>query len=148
MSEMERIQDQLERAYRGEAWHGPSLLELLDGVSSDDAAQRPIEGAHTIAELVRHIVAWENEAVARLDGRGSDLPPAEDWPAGETSWPAHLDALAQAHERLLKAIGEVPESRLDEPVVGSPGTVYYLIHGVVQHNLYHAGQIAVLKKAL
>lgn len=149
MNELERIQDQLERAYRGEAWHGPCLDELLDGVDAETASRRPIVDAHTIEELVRHIIVWEDEGVARLSGAGSEeLPPERDWPGGEHAWPAVVEELGRSHGRLMDAIGSLDPSRLDEPVYGSPGTVYYLLHGIVQHNLYHAGQVALLKKLL
>ncbi len=151
MSELERIADQLQRAYRGEAWHGPSIREVLDGVDADAASARPVSNAHTIKELVVHVVVWEQEALARLAGKGrDDLPPEEDWPAGAPAWADLLDELDAAHERLTSAIAAISESdeRLDETVAGSPGTLYHLLHGVIQHNLYHAGQMAILKKAL
>ncbi len=149
MSELARIADQLQRAYRGEAWHGPSIREVLDGVDADAASARPVSNAHTIKELVVHVVVWEQEALARLAGKGrDDLPPEEDWPAGAPAWADLLDELDAAHERLTSAIYECSDERLDETVAGSPGTLYHLLHGVIQHNLYHAGQMAILKKAL
>lgn len=150
MSEIERIVDQLGRAYRGEAWHGPSIREVLDGVDAEAASARPVSNAHTIRELVVHVVVWEKEALARLAGNGRDeLPPEEDWPAGATAWADLLDELDAVHERLSAAISESSDEMLTKTVTGSPGTtVYVLLHGVIQHNLYHAGQIAILKKAL
>ena len=157
MSELERIADQLQRAYRGEVWHGPSIREVLDGVDADAASARPVSNAHTIKELVVHVVVWEQEALARLAGKGrDDLPPEEDWPAGAPAWADLLDELDAAHERLTSAISELDaelgpgagDKALDETVAGSPGTLYHLLHGVIQHNLYHAGQMAILKKAL
>jgi len=157
MSELERITDQLQRAYRGEAWHGPSIREVLDGVDADAASARPVSNAHTIRELVVHVVVWEKEALARLAGEGrDDLPPEEDWPAGVAAWADLLEELDAVHERLTSAISELDaepgpvagESALDETVAGNPGTVYHLLHGVIQHNLYHTGQMAILKKAL
>ena len=140
MSELERIVDQLQRAYRGEAWHGPSIREVLDGVDVDAASARPVSNAHTIRELVVHVVVWEQEALARLAGKSrDDLPPEEDWPAGAPAWADLLDELDAAHERLTSAISELDaepgDEALDETVAGSPGTVYHLLHGVIQHNL-------------
>jgi uncharacterized damage-inducible protein DinB len=147
MREIERIQDQILRAHRGEAWHGPSLLELLEGVDETMAGARPIGGVHSIRELVAHVTAWQEEAVRRLQGRGRDLPPAEDWPDPE-SWTALVERLKRAHDDLLNAAGELGERALDERLEGRRESAYVLLHGIVQHNLYHAGQIAILKKAL
>jgi len=148
MSEIERIQDQLRRAYEGSAWHGPSLSELLEGVEAESADARPIPGAHTIRELVLHILAWEKEAMRRLEGHTTNLPDAEDWPQGAGAWTSLVDELATTHARLMEAIGKLDDGSLGDVVGGNPDTVYHLLHGVVQHNLYHGGQIAMLKKAV
>ena len=80
-SEIKRIQGQLERAFAGEAWHGPSLLELLAAVNGDKAAARPIASAHNIWELVLHLAAWDQAVVRRLAGDRAQLSESEDWPA-------------------------------------------------------------------
>ncbi len=148
MSEVARIRDQLERANRGGAWHGPSIREILNGVDSETASSRPIPSGHTIRELVVHVIAWEREAAARLEGAGSDdLPPEKDWPTGPAAWDALLDELDASHDRLMSVIGELDDDALDKPVAGHPATTYHLLHGVIQHNLYHAGQMSILKKA-
>src|SRR5262249_38103582 len=80
MTEVERILDQLRRSHQGEAWHGPSLRELLEGVTAAQAARKTSE-AHSIWEIVFHITAWERVGVARLKGELiEDLPAEEDWP--------------------------------------------------------------------
>ena len=147
MSEIERIRDQLRRAFSGDAWHGPSLKELLEGVDADTASARPIVDAHSIRELVLHIVAWEKETVRRVNGEGSDLPPEEDWPNGADAWAALLEELEASHVRLMETLAELDDSQLDGAVIGTGGTVYHLVHGVVQHNLYHGGQIVLLRRA-
>lgn len=151
--EVERIRDQLRRAYEGGAWHGPSLRELLEGVDAEAAVRKPIPGAHSIWEVCLHIAAWQEETVARLSGNGrEDLPEEEDWPkpAGDASadgWREALARLDAAHRSLEEAVGALDDERLRDPTPGSANDVYALLHGVVQHNLYHAGQIAILKKA-
>lgn len=147
MSEIERIRDQLRRAYSGDAWHGPSLKEVLEGVDADTASARPIADAHSIRELVLHIVAWEKEAIRRVRGEGSDLPPEEDWPDGADAWTALLEELEASHVRLMETLAELDDSQLEGAVIGTGGTVYHLVHGVVQHNLYHGGQIVLLRRA-
>jgi uncharacterized damage-inducible protein DinB len=154
MTDIDRILDQLKRAFEGPAWHGPSIKELLDGVTPEQAHQRPLQNAHSIWELVHHIAVWEDVGRRRLEGDPAEVPISspEDWPpaedASEAAWEKAKAALARGHQALVEAISRVPESRLDEPIVEGKSTVYVTLHGVIQHDLYHAGQIAILKKAL
>jgi uncharacterized damage-inducible protein DinB len=151
MSEIERITDQLRRAFYGEAWHGPAVKEALAGVTAQKAAARPVSGAHSIWEIAIHIAAWESFVLRRLRGEVIvDVADQEDWPeahASEQAWQAALERLEQGHAELLKEVSCMREARLDEVVEGKGYTVYFMLHGVIQHDLYHAGQIALLKKA-
>ncbi len=152
MSEVERIADQLRRAHEGESWHGPALRELLAGVGAAQAAAHPVAGAHSIWEIVRHIGVWESVTRRRISGEViGDLPLEQDWPAaaetGETAWLQTLQELEAGGEQLRQTILRLSDRQLAEPVPVKDYTVGFLLHGVVQHTLYHAGQIAVLKKA-
>lgn len=151
MTEVERIHDQLERAFEGDAWHGPALLEVLDGVSAEQAQARPLSGAHNIWELVMHIAVWEDVVRRRLDGDDTPATADLDWHvkhgSGETAWRETLDRLKHGHQELRKAVSSLTDSRLEEETPGGV-SIYRLMHGVVQHDLYHVGQIALLKKAL
>jgi uncharacterized damage-inducible protein DinB len=153
MSEAARIADQLRRAFYGDAWHGDSLVEILEGVTAAQAAARPMAGAHTIWELVLHIAAWDGAVLRRLGGAAVELSDAENFPpvtdASEAAWRKALAEVRRVHDELLSAVAIIPDSRLDEMVPGKKGahyTFYYMLHGVAQHELYHAGQIALLKK--
>jgi len=153
MSEAARIADQLRRAFRGDAWHGDSVFEILEGVTAAQAAARPIARAHTIWELVLHVAAWDGAVLRRLGGVAVELSDAENFPtvtdASEAAWRKALAQVRRVHEELVEAVSILPDSRLDEMVPGKEGahyTFYYMLHGVVQHELYHAGQIALLKK--
>jgi uncharacterized damage-inducible protein DinB len=151
MNEVERILDQLKRAFEGGAWHGPSVLEIIEGITSQQAAARAFAGTHSIWELVLHIAAWERAILKRLNGERAELPTEEDWPpVGATSdeaWEQTTQALKQGHDDLEAAIARLDESRLDQPIIEGMSSVYVTLHGIVQHSLYHAGQIAILKKA-
>jgi uncharacterized damage-inducible protein DinB len=154
-SEVDRIRDQLRRAFEGEAWHGPSVLALLDGVTAQQAAAHPIQGAHSIWELTLHIAAWERACKRRLEGDPAQLTDQEDWPISDTSeaaWEQTKQQLIDNHRELMDAIARVDESRLNEPIINDANvpysSVYVTLQGVVQHDLYHAGQIAMVKKAL
>lgn len=156
MSEVDRIRDQFRRAFDGEAWHGPSVLKLLNGVTAEQAATHPIPGAHSIWELTHHIRAWESACLRRLSGDPAQLSDTENWPlisdTSETAWQKTKQDLIDTHQQLLQAIASVDDSRLDQPIINDPqttySTVYVTLHGGVQHDLYHAGQIAIVKKAL
>jgi uncharacterized damage-inducible protein DinB len=151
MAEVQRIVDQLNRAFAGEAWHGPAVMSILDGITAQQAAARAFHGAHSIWEIVLHIAAWERACRSRLGGDRAELSGAEDWPkvtdVNERAWEQAKEALRQAHEELCNAVSEMDESRLDQPILEGMSSVYVTLHGVIQHSLYHAGQIAILKKA-
>jgi uncharacterized damage-inducible protein DinB len=152
MKEVERIADQLSRAFVGEAWHGSAVMEILDGITARDASARPFNAAHNIWEIVLHIAAWEKACLRRLRGDRVQLPSEEDWPAvpeaSEQSWEESRKEVKQAYEQLRHAISQLADAQLDQPIVEGLSTVYVTLHGVIQHSLYHAGQIAILKKAV
>ena len=152
MSEVERIRDQFERAFNGDAWHGPSVMSLLDGVTAAEAAAHPIPGAHSIWELTLHIAAWEDACRRRLEGDPAQLTENEDWPpiteTSEAAWEKTKSELVHNHRNLLSAVAAINDSRLEQSIIGSEASTYVTLHGGVQHNLYHAGQIAMLKKAI
>ena len=151
MSEIERIEGQLKLAFEGGAWHGPSVLETLEGITARQAGAHPIPGVHSIWELVAHIAAWENACRRRLTGDRAELSTDEDWPAisdtSEAAWARTKSELIEGHRKLRESIAFLTEARLDEPILQDMRSVYVTLHGVIQHDLYHAGQIAVLKKA-
>ncbi|PWT90973.1 MAG: hypothetical protein C5B55_08845 [Blastocatellia bacterium] len=156
MTEVERIIDQFRRAFEGEAWHGPALLSLLEGVTAEQAAAHPIPGAHSIWELVSHISAWEGACKSRLEGDRAQLSDEENFPSvtavSESEWEKTKRQLLQTHRELLDAIAKVDSGRLDKPIIEDESipfsSVYVTLQGGVQHDLYHAGQIALLKKAI
>ena len=153
MSETSRILDQLHRAYEGHAWHGPALRAILADVDYHTASRRPIPDAHTIWEIVLHIAVWISVPTERLQGAEiPTIPPGQDWPAApeptEAGWQEALDQLAKAEQNLESEVRQLSDDRLRETVLGDiPYSIYTMLHGVVQHMLYHAGQIALLKKA-
>ncbi|HVL70225.1 MAG TPA: DinB family protein [Vicinamibacterales bacterium] len=156
MNEIERIVDQLEREHAGEPWHGSSLRAILDGVTHEEAAARPLGAAHTIWELVLHITAWKNEARSRLEGAPAGEPREGDWPppgaATSERWAEALHDLETAHRLLVSAVRAFPEQNLHVPTndprhEGPATTNYELLMGIVQHDVYHSGQIALLRKA-
>lgn len=152
MSEIRRIRSQLRHAFEGPAWHGPSVRELLSDVTAEVAADRPVAGAHSIWEIALHIATWERVVRQRLEGELMGDPPAEvDWPevseTGNEAWQRTLAELEEGNRALRDAIARLDETRLDDIVPEKVYSVYFMLHGCIQHDLYHAGQIALLKKA-
>lgn len=151
-TETERLADQLERSFRGGAWHGPSVTEALADLTAEEVARRPIPAAHTIAEIVGHIATWTEIARRRITGEPvsrvteeDDFPP--DGALSEEAWAGSLARLEEAHRSLHETVAALEDDGLDAPVSGSDPTVRGLVLGVLQHNTYHAGQIALLRKA-
>lgn len=158
MNDIERIHEELSRAWDRDPWHGPSLTDLLAGVTAPQAAARPIPGAHSIWELVLHLAAWTGEVQRRLGGVAPALPAEGDWPEvgepTEARWAAAREDLARRHAALVAAVEAFPPERLDA-VVGETGrdaplgtgvTYALTLRGVAEHMAYHGGQIALLKK--
>jgi uncharacterized damage-inducible protein DinB len=157
MSEIESLTEDLRHAWSGDPWFGPSLAMLLEGVTAAQAAERPIPGAHTIRELVHHLAAWADEVTRRLAGSPPEMPRAGDWPTGGTDgdaeWPRARAELDRAHAALLAALRRFPPERLDVMVgserdrpLGAGYSYRRMIQGLAEHDAYHAGQIALLKK--
>ena len=151
MTEIERIVDQLNRAFVGEAWHGPAVIEILEGVTAQQAVAHPLAGGHSIWELTLHLAAWMRAVLRRLHGDPAQLTDAENFPAvtdsGERAWEEARESVKQAHKELSNAMLLLDDSRLDQPIIEGMSSIYVTLHGVIQHSLYHAGQIAILKKA-
>jgi uncharacterized damage-inducible protein DinB len=153
-SESLRIADQLRRAFTGDAWHGSPLLDLLAGITAEQARARPLRSVHSIWELVMHIDVWLHAALEATQGTlMPNLYGTEgDWPTliddRAAAWIAAQDRLFQNAERLAQAMERFDDAKLQDTVPGRQYDFYYLFHGIVQHSLYHGGQIAMLKKAM
>jgi uncharacterized damage-inducible protein DinB len=149
--EAENIADQLERVFEGDAWHGPSISEILADVSAEQAAARLVPGVHSIWEIVRHMTAWQRTVRERLQGRPvAPLPDEEDWPVSgdvlPAAWAEAVRDLRAEYELLREETSRWSGRDLGVLPEGERYTVYEMLHGVLQHGLYHAGQIAILKK--
>jgi uncharacterized damage-inducible protein DinB len=149
-----QLSNHIKRTVAGPMWHGSALDELLASVSSDQAAARPITGAHSIWEIVLHVTAWAEIARARLHGqRTGDPAPDEDWPPvrgsdAAANWQAALERLRESYRALATDTRRLEPSAFDEKVSGADYSVSNLLHGVIEHGTYHGGQIALLKRAL
>jgi uncharacterized damage-inducible protein DinB len=157
--EVDRIAAEFERACTGDPWYGSSVKSILAGVDVNAATAHHVQGAHSIGEIVLHMTGWAREVARRLRNGIAREPEQGDWPVcaarTESDWQAVLAALDAANAELLAAIREADAARLGErigdardPALGTGVTRYVALHGIVQHHVYHAGQIALLKRAI
>lgn len=151
VAESARIADQFRRAYSGVAWHGPGLLELLADVDATTAAAKPVPAAHSIWELALHTAAWDAACLRRIGGKKTQLTGVRNFPRvpkpTPAAWRKAVAHVKRTHNALVRTVAALPDSRLRDRVPGKHYDFWHMLHGVVQHELYHAGQIAILKKA-
>jgi len=151
MSELDSIVDEMKQIHDGDAWHGPALRESLSGLSSQQAAERPIASAHNIWEIVRHVTVWERVFHRRLEGQPASEPEEGDFPQpgeiNEESWAKTLGELDAEHEKLLNVVRKLSDEELERKVVNRDYSIRFQLHAIIRHHVYHAGQIALLRKA-
>jgi uncharacterized damage-inducible protein DinB len=145
--DIERLIADLDDAYSGDPWHGPSLTAVIEDVSPEEAGSTALRPAHTIGEIVAHAAAWKRIVTRRMRGERFSVSPEEDWPSPR-DWKAALAELQAAHEELKATARALDPARLDRPLVEGGSTGRAQLHGMVLHDTYHGGQIAVSKRAL
>jgi len=150
-TEAPHIAEQLRRAFEGDAWHGPAVLELLEDVDAATAAAKPIPNVHSIWELLLHTEVWDAAALRRLAGEKCQPEGVDNFPIvpkpTDAAWRKAVTQAKRTHDLLVKTVAALPESRLRDQVPGKDYDFYFMLHGIAQHELYHAGQITILKKA-
>jgi uncharacterized damage-inducible protein DinB len=141
-AEARRIATQLTRAVNGPAWHGPSLAGAIRGVSPEQAAKKPLHGVHSIWEIALHTNAWMDIVRQRVEGKPPKVTMAMNWPAvtrtGTRDWRRVARDMRRSASQLARTIRSQDDRTLP----------YLALHGIVQHTIYHAGQIVILKKGL
>ncbi len=152
MNPIDRLADHLRAVHRDGAWTDVPVRGTFRGLSADQAASRPIAGAHTAWELLLHLDAWHRAVARRLGGEEVALSPPEDWPAPPAEptpddWQEALDTLDAGLDELERAVRGLPPERLFETLPGTDATAYQTILGIGEHDLYHAGQAVLLAKA-
>ena len=152
VNEVEHLADQHRRALEGGAWHGPAIREVLKGVTSKIAAARPLPDATRSGKSSTTSRLGTARVLGRLVGKPVDMSdPDTDWPpvrdSSAAAWKRSVKSMEATHAKLNKAISALTPKRLDQNVAPRRAIkLYHLIHGVIQHEIYHAGQIALLKK--
>lgn len=135
----------MDEAYEKKAWHGPNLRGTLRGVTAEEAAWRPGEGRHNIWELTVHAAYWKYAVRRRLTGekRGSFARKGSNWilrpeaGAGEAEWRKDLELLGKEHKFLREVVAAMKKFTEKQ---------FHMLRGIAAHDLYHAGQIQILKR--
>lgn len=153
--EVQRIRFSLKMAYNGTPWHGNSLLHLVKGVDYQQAHQKPLPQSHSIWELIQHILNWREFVIKKLEGEEEfdiKLNSSEDWTPTkapiEAKWQSVLSELVESQQVILEILESWEDDQLDELVPGKDYTYYTMLHGIIEHDIYHSGQIALVRKSL
>ncbi len=159
MSRIKNIIGEIENSVFGDPWHGSPVQKILGDITEEQANSRPVNNAHSIVELTLHMWAWTEEVMSRLKGNSPSDPEMGDWPNPNNykneNWDAIRNKFYISTKNLLGVLKNFPEEKLDEtigglrePSLGTGITFEAMLHGLAQHNAYHSGQIAILKKFL
>ena len=153
MSSLPMLLSAIDQAYNRQSWHGTNLRGSLRGVTARQAARRPRPGRHNIWELVVHSAYWKYAVRRRLTGekRGSFALEGSNFftrpeVASERAWRADIALLDREHAALRRVIAALPPRRLSRRAKGAKTTNLFLIQGIAAHDLYHAGQIQLIKR--
>jgi len=143
----------IDEAFERQAWHGPNLRGSIRGLSEREAAWRPAPARHSIWEIVVHTAYWKYAVRRRLLGekRGSFPLTGSNWfarPDKNTgrSWKEDVALLESEHQKMRSAVAALHESDLEKKPAKSKVTTLRLVAGIAAHDLYHAGQIQLLKR--
>lgn len=142
-----QLVDLFRRTFDGTPWHGPAVMEVLRSLKIEQTDLR-VGDSHSIGELVAHIVAWREFAIKKLEGDAAyGVSEEANFPMMTAEkWPAMLERLEASQQRILELLEVMPAEKLDEITPGKAHALYILLHGVVQHDLYHLGQIVLMKQ--
>ena len=151
MSEVTNLLAQFSRHFVRDCWAGPAVLEVLEGVTAEIAKTKAVPNMHSIWELTLHMATWMDVGRWRIEGNehvptdDENFPPVTE--TSETAWEAAKQTLRDTYDKLVKAIEGMLDEQLQEQIPAGGGLTHLTrLHGVIQHNMYHAGQIALLKK--
>lgn len=152
MSELNRILNHYDGVLGSDPWYGEPVWKVLEGISAQAAAARPLPATHTIWELVSHMTFWEGVVKQRLAGRRAGLVEELNFPPmpepTEENWRKALDEFRAGNRAFREALEKLDPAKLEQRTAAGKRTYYDEAHGIIEHHVYHLGQIAMLKKAL
>jgi len=152
--EIQYITKQLQTLYNGDPWFGRAMKKILAEIDPAAALQRPND-QHSMLEILYHIINWREFTISRLQA-GNDKTvqyfDENDWKqldhSDDSLWKKGLQLLEDSQELLLTLLGNLPEDILNNQVADREYNYRFLLQGIIQHDIYHLGQIAYVKKLL
>ncbi len=159
MTTSEKLSLELQKILSGDPWYGSPVYQVIEAVSFEAAFEKVAGASHTIAEIVLHMLAWTEEVLDRMNGKEASLPLSGDWPPtgtpDEQKWQNYVNDLKLVNVNLLGLIQNFPEEQWSEPMndernreLGNGVTYEELVNGLIQHHIYHSGQIAILNRII
>lgn len=153
MNTATKLQTELEKVLSGEPWYGEPVYKVLSRVTFESAYEKPVNSVHNIAQIILHMISWTEEVIDRMNEKPAGYPLSGNWndpgAPDEEKWQMYIDDLKLVNVSLVKAIQDFPEQKWDEPIIDERGeepivTYAELVRGLIQHHVYHQGQIALL----
>jgi uncharacterized damage-inducible protein DinB len=159
MTISEELSGKLQTVLSGDPWYGSPVYKIIEGISFEAAYEKPPGSAHNIAEIVLHMIAWTEEVMDRMNGLPSGIPTSGDWPPtgapDEQKWQNYVEDLKLVNVNLIGIIQKFSPEQWDELTtderdreLGTGVTYEELINGLIQHHIYHSGQIALLNRII
>jgi len=157
MTISEQLKQDLEKVLYGDPWYGPNVYDIIGKVSFEAAFEKPPGSIHNIAGIVLHMISWTEEVMDRMNGMPAQMPSSGDWPdpgtPEEQKWQNYVNDLKLVNVNLLGLIQNFPEEEWTEPYkdernreLGTGVSFEELVKGLIQHHIYHSGQIALLNR--
>lgn len=159
MTISEKLAQELENVLNGDPWYGSSVYAILEQVTFETAFEKPPGSVHNIAGIVLHMLSWTEEVLDRMNGMAAGLPSSGDWPdpgaPTEEKWQNYVSDLKLVNVNLLAAIRNFSEEQWAEPFddernreLGTGVSFEELVRGLIQHHIYHSGQVAILTRII
>lgn len=148
--EIDKIIDNLNTVFRGDAWHGPSLMEIIQSLPENIVSQKHGFSKRTICELVFHLTAWRKFVIQKLDDNIHFSLDTEEDNYGtkeltlSSNWKNLIEDLKNTHKELNDKLESFDDTLLERRVAGEDYDFYKLLTGLIQHDTYHLGMIWVL----
>jgi uncharacterized damage-inducible protein DinB len=157
MSIAEKLETSLQSILAHEPWYGPATYDIIDGIIFEAAYEKPPGSVHSIAGILMHMLGWTQEATERMNGKVAGDPAGGDWPdpgqPDQQRWQHLINDFKLANVTLAGYIQNFPAEKWGTPTndkrysaTGEGVTYQELIEGLIQHHIYHSGQISLLNR--